>query len=74
MRIARIAGVVLLVAGVVLAIVGSVPYDKTHSKEVFGVRMSVTERKEVRVPLAVSVGLAAFGAGLVAATFLRARR
>jgi hypothetical protein len=62
MNAARIAGVVLIVAGVLGLVYGSFSYTKeTHEAKLGPIELSVKDKETVSVPVWASVGAIAIG-------------
>lgn len=66
MGIVRILGIVLIVAGVLGLIYGSVTYTKdTHEANLGPVELSVDEKETINVPVWAGAGAIAFGSLLL---------
>jgi hypothetical protein len=62
MNAAKIAGIVLVVAGILGLVYGSFSYTReTHDAKLGPIELSVTERKTVNVPVWAGVGAIAIG-------------
>ena len=66
MNLARIAGIVLIVAGVLGLVYGGFSYTKeTHEVKLGPIELSVREKESVNVPVWLGVAAIAAGAGLL---------
>lgn len=66
MNTVKIAGVVLIVAGIVGLVYGSFSYTKeTHQAKVGPLELSVKEKETVNVPIWAGVGAIVIGGALV---------
>jgi multidrug transporter EmrE-like cation transporter len=66
MNAAKLAGIVLIVAGVLGLVYGSFSYTKaTHEAKLGPVELSIKDKETVNVPVWVGVGAIAIGAALL---------
>jgi hypothetical protein len=66
MNLARIAGIVLIVAGVLGLVYGGFSYTReTHEVKLGPIELSVKEKESVNVPVWLGVAAIAAGAGLL---------
>ena len=67
MNAVKIAGIVLIVAGVLGLVYGSFTYTKdTHTAKLGPIELSVTEKQTVNVPIWAGVGAVLIGGALLA--------
>jgi len=66
MRLLRIAGITLLVLGIVALVFGGFTYtEDTHDAKLGSLEFQVVEKEHVDIPSWVGVGALALGAGLI---------